>query len=72
MGKREVLAIFDVLKQRFSEISIPELKGKKITVSGGLVFNRAIQPTNFDKLYHKADIELYRAKQTRNGTISMM
>lgn len=71
MGKREVLAIFDVLRQRFSEISIPELKGKKITVSGGLVLNRAIQPTNFDKLYHKADIELYRAKQTRNGTISM-
>ena len=70
-GDREILEIFDEMKKKVRDISIPELRGKKITISGGVAVNKGMLPTNFDKLYHKADIELYHSKQTRNGTISV-
>lgn len=62
--------IFDSFTKKINEIKISELKGRKISLSGGYTYYNGIFPTTFDKLYHKADRALYQAKQTRNGTIS--
>ncbi|MCQ2612902.1 MAG: sensor domain-containing diguanylate cyclase [Treponemataceae bacterium] len=45
------------------EISIPELAGRKITVSLGGIICEGTAGTSFEEIYHQADVLMYRAKK---------
>lgn len=45
-------------------IDIPEMNGKKPTLSIGIVFTENDRPSSFKELYHKADKLLYQSKNS--------
>lgn len=55
-------ALFERFFAKIDEISLPELKGRKISVSLGASF--ASEQKNFDKLFGLADWALYESKKT--------
>lgn len=66
----DILKVFDAFKKRIAQINIPQLKGRRITLSGGVALYNGIFPSTFDKLYHRADKALYHSKLAHNGVIS--
>lgn len=63
--------LFAPLKKRIADIRIPQLMGRKLTLSGGVSLYSGLFGSSFEKLYHKADIALYESKKSRNGTITV-
>lgn len=63
-------AIIRRLFQRIDSIEIPELKGKKISISVGIVFSSG-KTKSFDELYACADTAMYISKKTSGNCLTL-
>lgn len=64
-------AFFDRFFDSLQTISLPELKGEKIYVSLGVVFNNGETGRTFDDLYKRADRALYKSKETEGYAVNV-
>lgn len=63
-------AIIRRLFSRIDSIEIPELKGKKISISVGIVFSSG-KTKSFDELYACADTAMYISKKTSGNCLTL-
>lgn len=59
--------IVDRLIERVSEITIPEMKGRRIEISVGVAFYQAFDTYSFEELYKRADRCTYLSKKHRGS-----
>lgn len=61
--KEQAEKFFHSFFKSLEEISFPELKGNKISISLGAAFNKGNTNLKFDDLYKQADTALYKSKK---------
>lgn len=64
-------AFFDRFFEGVQTLSLPQLKGEKIYVSLGVVFNDGEQRRTFDDLYKRADHALYKSKEMEGYAVNV-
>lgn len=64
--EQHTMELFDKLEA----IEMPELKGRKVTISIGAVFYDGLVPTTFDALFHQADQLLYESKRFEGNHVT--
>ena len=66
IGKRIINRLYDNINM----IDIPEMNGRRITISVGATFYPAGKFDNFDLLYQRADKGMYESKKQEGNTLS--
>lgn len=64
--------LFAPFYERVAAIDIPELDGRKVTVSGGAVVCRGNHKLPFDDQFRRCDEALYLTKRSRQGSITII
>lgn len=70
-SKDGLVGMFDQMKLNLEGVTIPELEGTHITMSGGVVAYNNLEGVTFEDMYKLADEALYVSKKKRNGNITI-
>lgn len=65
------ISAFLPMRASIAQIEIPQLHGRRLSMSGGVIVYNGEQEVTFDELYKKSDEALYKAKQSHNGFITI-